>query len=412
MNSEVKIDTHSPVLTSVEGQSNLPRYFALAFKSLQSARKGTLDIVLPDQRVFRVAAPDPEPRAEIHVHDQDAFARLIREGDLGFSEAYLDGAWTTPDLQSFMDYVHADPEAVFDGFPGFKLLRAYEKLRFFLQSNTKGQARKNIAYHYDLGNDFYSLWLDPTMTYSSALFHSGTESLSEAQRSKYAAMIEALGVSKGDHVLEIGCGWAGFAEFAAREHGVKVTGITISQAQLDYGKARIATAGLSDLVDLQLCDYRDLEGQYDGVVSIEMFEAVGERYWPTYFDVVKRVLKPQAKACLQIITVADHRWETYRRGVDFIQKYIFPGGMLPAPKILAQRLKEAGLSEVSMINFAQSYGKTLRMWRKTFIEKWNDIEPMGFDTRFYKMWDFYFTSCASTFESGNCDVIQVTIQKS
>lgn len=411
MNNVAKTDTYLPILTSVEGQKDLPRYFALAFKSLQSSRKGTLDIVLPDQRVFRIAAADPEPKAEIHVHDTDAFARLIREGDLGFSEAYLDGSWSTPDLQAFMDYVHADPEAVFDGFPGFKLLRAYEKLRFFLQSNTKGQARKNIAYHYDLGNDFYSLWLDPTMTYSSALFQTGDETLCQAQEAKYDAMIQAIGVSRGDHVLEIGCGWAGFAEYAAREYGVKVTGITISQAQLDYGLERIKNAGLDHLVDLRLCDYRDLEGQYDGVVSIEMFEAVGERYWPTYFDVVRRVLKPSAKACLQIITVADHRWETYRRGVDFIQKYIFPGGMLPAPKILSSCISSAGLKEVGTIHFAQSYGKTLRLWRDRFIEKWSQIEPMGFDNRFYKMWDFYFTSCASTFESGNCDVIQVTITK-
>jgi cyclopropane-fatty-acyl-phospholipid synthase len=307
--------------------------------------------------------------------------------------------------------VHADNEEVYDGFLGMGVIRAFEKLRFWWQSNSKRQARKNISHHYDLGNDFYGLWLDETMTYSSALFTTGQESLEAAQIAKYASMIDQMGAVPGDHILEIGCGWGGFAEYAAKERGMKVTGLTISREQYDYAVARIKAAGLSDRVTIKLQDYRDERGQYDGIASIEMFEAVGERYWPTYFNTLRANLKPGKNATLQIITVQDRRWEVYRRGVDFIQKYIFPGGMLPAPKVLRAEVEKAGLKVKGSIEFGDSYSQTLRRWHETFNARWDDVARVGFDERFHRMWNFYLTSCAGAFQGGNCDVTQITVTR-
>ena len=399
------------VLTSTNNQQNLPRYFARVFDLVGKLNSGRVDFILPDGRRFRAEGLKPGPVAEVTINNPDVFARLVREGDLGFCDAYLDGWWTTPDLQAFMDFIHADNDDIYDGFPGMALVRAWEKARFWFQSNTKRQALKNISYHYDLGNDFYSLWLDDTMTYSSALFNTSQESLEKAQIAKYASMVDQMGVKPGDHVLEIGCGWGGFAEYAAKERGLKVTGLTISKEQLEYAQKRIKSKGLSDKVNLKLQDYRDETGVYDGVASIEMFEAVGEKYWPVYFDKIKQCLKPGKQATLQIITIQDARWEVYRKSVDFIQKYIFPGGMLPSPSVLRKEVHRAGLSVQHSIEFGKSYSQTLRRWFEVFNNKWDNISSLGFDDRFRRMWNFYLTSCAATFESGNCDVTQITLQK-
>ena len=399
------------VLTSTNNQQNLPRYFARVFDLVGKLNSGRVDFILPDGRRFSAEGLTPGPVAEVTINNPDVFARLVREGDLGFCDAYLDGWWTTPDLQAFMDFIHADNDDMYDGFPGMALVRAWEKARFWFQSNTKRQALKNISYHYDLGNDFYSLWLDETMTYSSALFNTSQESLEKAQIAKYASMVDQMGVKPGDHVLEIGCGWGGFAEYAAKERGLKVTGLTISKEQLEYAQKRIKRNGLSDKVNLKLQDYRDETGVYDGVASIEMFEAVGEKYWPVYFDKIKQCLKPGKQATLQIITIQDARWEVYRKSVDFIQKYIFPGGMLPSPSVLRKEVNRAGLSVQHSIEFGKSYSQTLRRWFEVFNNKWDNISAMGFDDRFRRMWNFYLTSCAATFESGNCDVTQITLQK-
>ncbi len=399
------------ILTTTEGQTGLPRYFAQAYAMGRNVQHGRLDIHLPDGRVFRIEGPKPGPVAEMHVHNPDLFTRLIREGDLGFSDAYLDAWWSTPDLQAFMDFVHMGNETIYDGFPGRGLVRAFEQFRFWLQRNHKSQARKNIAYHYDLGNDFYSMWLDDTMTYSSALFKTGQESTEKAQTQKYESLVDQMGAQPGDHILEIGCGWGGFAEYAAKERGLKVTGLTISQEQFKYAQERIEKAGLSDQVKFKLQDYRDEKGTYDGIASIEMFEAVGERYWPAYFETVRDRLKPGRHATLQIIMVGDHRWKVYKRGVDFIQKHIFPGGMLPCPSVLRQQIESAGLAVTRSIEFGKSYDITLRRWHDTFNEKWDQISDLGFDDRFRRMWNFYLTSCASAFQSATCDVTQITVSR-
>jgi len=268
------------ILTSVEGQTGLPRYFSRVFAMAQEMQRGRVDFVLPDGRTFRAEGAEPGPVAELRIHNDDLFSRLIREGDLGFCDAYLDEWWSTPDLQAFMDLVHADNENVYDGFPGQGLVRMFEKFRFWMQRNHKTQARKNISYHYDLGNEFYGLWLDDTMTYSSALFEDGAQQSTEAaQIAKYKSMVDQ-----------------GFAEYAAKERGLRVTGLTISEEQFKYAKERIEKAGLSDVVDFKLQDYRDETGVYDGIASIEMFEAVGEKYWPAYFDTVRERLKPGTNA--------------------------------------------------------------------------------------------------------------------
>jgi cyclopropane-fatty-acyl-phospholipid synthase len=399
------------ILSTTNGQTDLPRYFTRVFAMAQEMNNGRIDFVMPDGRTFRAEGKQPGHVAEIRIHNPDLFARLIREGDLGFCDAYLDNWWSTPDLQAFMDLIHADNENMYDGFPGQGMVRMFEKFRFWMQRNHKSQARKNISYHYDLGNDFYGLWLDDTMTYSSALFETGQESHEAAQTAKYKSMVDQMGVKPGDHILEIGSGWGGFAEYAAKERGLKVTGLTISEEQFNYAKERVEKAGISDLVDFKLQDYRDETGMYDGIASIEMFEAVGEKYWPVYFETVRERLKPGANATLQIITVHDRRWDIYKRGVDFIQKYIFPGGMLPSPKALKAQVEKAGLNVERSIEFGQSYNISLRRWHETFNEKWDQIAEMGFDDRFRRMWNFYLTSCASTFESGNCDVTQITIKR-
>ena len=399
------------ILTDTTGQRDLPRYFAQVFDLARQINHGRLDFVLPDGRVFRAEASNPGPVAEMQVHNPDSFARLIREGDLGFCEAYLDGWWSSPDLQAFMDFMHHDNDALYDGFPGMGLVRAYERLRHWMNGNSRQQARKNISYHYDLGNDFYRLWLDETMTYSSALFETGQESLEKAQIAKYASLIDQMGVGPGDHILEIGCGWGGFAEYAAKERGLRVTGLTISQEQLKFARERIEKENLSDLVEFKFQDYRDEQGCYDGIASIEMFEAVGEKYWPAYFDTLRNRLRPGRQATLQVITVEDRRWETYRKGVDFIQKYIFPGGMLPSPAALESQVDRAGLRVARTVEFGQSYSQTLRRWHDTFNTKWDQISALGFDNRFRRMWNFYLTSCAGAFQSGNCDVVQITVAR-
>lgn len=398
-------------LTTTKGQDNLPRYFAAVFNVMQKIARGRIEVVLPDGRRFVAQGAEKGYEAVLEVHNVDLFARTIREGDLGFCEAYMDGWWSTPDLMMFMDLVNDDPGEMYDEFPGQFLVRTYERMRFWMQRNSKSQARKNISYHYDLGNEFYGLWLDETMTYSSAKFDDGAQSLEAAQTAKYKSMVDQMGVQTGDHVLEIGCGWGGFAEYAAKERGIKVTGLTISQEQHDFAVARMERLGLSDMVDIKMQDYRDETGEYDGIASIEMFEAVGEEYWPVYFETVRSRLKPGKNATLQIITVAHRRWEVYKRGVDFIQKYIFPGGMLPSPVILREQVEKAGLNVSHSIEFGESYSQTLRQWHDVFNAKWDQVAAMGFDDRFRRMWNFYLTSCAGTFHAGNCDVTQITITR-
>jgi cyclopropane-fatty-acyl-phospholipid synthase len=302
-------------------------------------------------------------------------------------------------------------DSVARSLTGRTLSRLVERLRHLLNANTRRGSRRNIAAHYDLGNDFYAKWLDESMTYSSALFRREGESLPDGQRNKYASICDRIGARPGDHLLEIGCGWGGFAEFAAKERGARVTGLTISREQHDFARRRVFEAGLADRVEIVMRDYRDERGAYDGVASIEMFEAVGEKYWPVYFDTVRERLKPGGQATLQIITIADRLFDGYRDGVDFIQKYIFPGGFLPCPSALRRETDRAGLRWVESHEFGQSYSDTLRRWRERFEAAWDDIAAMGFDERFRRMWNFYLAVCAACFRAQTTDVTQVTLRR-
>jgi cyclopropane-fatty-acyl-phospholipid synthase len=399
------------ILTSTIGQTNLPRYFGAAFSQMKTIKSGALELALPDGRVFQIKTENPGPNARVEIINPDVFMRLAREGDMGFSDAYLEGWWTSPNLQAFLDLVFANNREIGHGFPGRFLVQYYERLRHWLRGNSKAQALKNIAYHYDLGNDFYSKWLDETMSYSSALFLNGQEDMAKAQTQKYASLCDEMGVKPDNHLLEIGCGWGGFAEYAAGTRGAKMTCLTISKEQHDFAKERMFKAGLADRVEILMRDYRDEKGSYDGIASIEMFEAVGEKYWPTYFNVVHDRLKPGANASLQIITIANELFPKYRKTVDFIQKHIFPGGMLPSSEALRHEIDRAGLMFVKSKEFGESYSITLRRWYETFNESWPEIVQIGFDQRFKNMWDFYLTSCAAGFHYGTTDVTQVTIQR-
>lgn len=399
------------VFTTTKDQKNLPRYFPLVFRSLCALQRGTLELELVDGRVFRIDGPDQGKYARVISKDDKVWARLIREGDMGFSDAYMEGEWSTPDLQAFLDLVFDNFNEIATSYPGAGLLRAYERFRHWLNSNSKEQAKKNISYHYDLGNDFYATWLDDTMTYSSAYFKTGQESLETAQMQKYQSICDQMGMKDGDHVLEIGCGWGGFAEYAASQRGVSLKCITISKEQHDYAKERIFNAGLADMVDITLQDYRDERGQYDGIASIEMFEAVGQKYWQSYFNTVHNSLITGGQATLQVITMSDDLYGRYSKTIDFIQKHIFPGGMLPSPTGLRAEIEKSGLEIRSSIEFGKSYSLTLRQWYDVFNAKWGDISQSGFDERFKNMWNYYLTSCASGFEYKTTDVTQITMRR-
>ena len=399
------------VLTSVTGERHLPRWFETFFSILQRLEAGAIEVGLPDGRVFAVSGKQTGPTGRIDVANPEFFTRMARDGEIGFPEMFMEGWWSSPDLQALLDVLLLNNDNVARGFPGAALVRAYERLRHWLRSNTRRGSRRNIAYHYDLGNEFYRLWLDETMTYSSALFSGQGETLRDAQQNKYASICDRMGLKRGGHVLEIGCGWGGFAEYAIRERGARVTGITLSREQHDYTRKRLFDAGLAERAEIVMRDYRDETGIYDGIASIEMFEAVGEKYWPAYFRAVRARLKPDRIASLQIITIADRLFSRYRRSTDFIQKYIFPGGTLPSSSALHREYSAAGLELLGSIEFSDSYSRTLREWREAFNSHWEEIANLGFDQRFHRMWNFYLAVCAACFSAGTTDVTQIALRR-
>ena len=386
----------------------LPAKARMALRGLLHLRHGRLSIRMPDGRTVLVEGRSEGPDAALILHNWNLAHRALTGGTIGVAESYIDGDWESPDVTAFLELFLVNVE-VGDTLAGGArgIARLVEQIRHWLRSNSRSQAKKNISAHYDLGNAFYSKWLDRTMTYSSALYEDRTNDLASAQTAKYRALAQAAGLKSGDRVLEIGCGWGGFAEFAAGEIGCHVTGLTISREQLAFARERIEKAGLSDKVDLRFQDYRDETGRYDGVVSIEMFEAVGEKYWPTYFAKVRDCLKPGGRAGLQIITIKPEAYKAYRANPDFIQRYVFPGGMLPTENHLQSLGLEAGLDMVGHRAFGPDYGRTLAEWRQRFWDAWEEIRPMGFDLRFKRLWEFYMYYCEAGFRSGHINVRQV-----
>jgi cyclopropane-fatty-acyl-phospholipid synthase len=366
-------------------------------------RHGHLTLTLPDGSTHRFRGHNPGPEAEIRVHRPAALRRLVLGGHIGFAESYMDGHWDTPDLLALMALAERNQAPLDRGLRGAALAlwlnRAYHRLR----ANSRRGSRRNIAYHYDLGNAFYGRWLDPGMTYSSALFEHPGQSMEDAQVAKYRRIGELAGVRPGARVLEIGCGWGGFMEHAAGL-GAQVQGLTLSREQLAYANDRMAKQGLGDLARAELTDYRDSRGEYDALVSIEMLEAVGEAHWPRYFQTLRERLAPGAAAVVQVITIADDRFAGYRERTDFIQRHIFPGGMLPCPRVLHQQAAAAGLEIDHAETFGPSYARTLALWRAAFLAAWPQIQGLGFDERFRRLWEYYLCYCEAGFDSGAIDV--------
>jgi cyclopropane-fatty-acyl-phospholipid synthase len=394
---------------AIAGLSRAPASLKAVLLLCLNIKRGALDMILPDGRTLRFGAG--APHADIAVNDPAFARRVLFSGDIGFAEGYMAGEWETGDLSALLEIISLNLDGLTRLLRGNPLSVALNAIRHAGRRNTRAGARRNILEHYDLGNAFYAAWLDPTMTYSSAKFDHPGEDLTSAQLNKYRALARRLDLQPGDKVLEIGCGWGGFAEVAARDYGARVTGLTISDAQRDFAVARMARLGLADKVDIQLRDYRDVEGRFDKVASIEMFEAVGETYWPAYFGKIAEALKSGGRAALQIITIDEALFAGYRRRADFIQRYIFPGGMLPTVARIRQEAERAGLDWDAMQTFGGSYADTLSLWGRRFAAKWDEIKTLGFDERFKRLWAFYLSYCEAGFRTRRTDVVQVGLAK-
>ncbi len=387
-----------------------PAPFRFAFRRMaENWGVGALKVELPDGRCFRLAGADPRPEASLVVRDYRFIGRCLAGGDVGFAEGYMAGEWDTPDLAALLEVFSLNFERIQLVSEGGLAARLIGLASHALRPNSKAGARKNIEAHYDLGNDFYAAWLDPSMTYSAALFAEPAQSLEAAQTDKYAALARDVGLSPDQNVLEIGCGWGGFAEYAAGTVGAKVVGLTISPAQHAFASQRMFEQGLAERVDIRLCDYRDIQGRFDAAVSIEMFEAVGERYWGAYFGKLREVLKPGGRAGLQIITIQDELYGAYRKRADFIQTYVFPGGTLPSERALDTAIGKSGLRREGIRRFGRDYARTLGEWTARFDAGWPRLSSMGFDERFRKLWRFYLAYCEAGFRTGRTDVVQVQL---
>ncbi|MES0882231.1 cyclopropane-fatty-acyl-phospholipid synthase family protein [Roseibium sp. SCP14] len=388
-----------------------PRLARMAANLALKIRYGSLQITFPNGRTFLIHGRENGPSGVLKIHDWRFFRMVVQAGDVGVGEAFMAGYWSSPDVTTFLELFCINQESTLEALQGRPFTRLLMSLRHWLNSNTKRGSKRNISAHYDLGNEFYKEWLDPSMTYSSAIYSGEASNLEQAQAEKYASLVRQTGIEENHTVLEIGCGWGGFAEHVAKTVGAHVRALTISKEQFDYARERIFKAGLTEKVDVVFQDYRDEKGVFDRIASIEMFEAVGEKYWPTYFKQLSRCLKPGGKAGLQIITIQDRMFDDYRRGTDFIQRYIFPGGMLPPPGRLREIGKSLGLNLTDQKIFGQDYARTLAEWRQRFRQAWPQISPLGFDDRFKRLWEFYLHYCEAGFRSGNIDVRQMVYVK-
>ncbi|MGE7468592.1 class I SAM-dependent methyltransferase [Bosea sp. NPDC003192] len=391
---------------SLPGGIGLSRWFLR--RLLSRIAVGRLSIVTPEGERLWSGPAAPGPQAAIVLKTWRAMRRLMLDGDIGLAEAYRDGDFSTPDLTALIELGARNDATLRQLVSGTWPARLLNRLRHWRNANSRAGSRRNITAHYDLGNDFYRQWLDKSMTYSSALYEAPTDMLEAAQDRKLDRIVEMLALAGGEHVLEIGCGWGALAERLARE-GCRVTAITLSPSQLAYAQRRVTEAGLADRVELRLQDYRDLTGHFDRIVSIEMIEAVGRDYWPTYFATLRRSLAPGGHAVLQAITIDHVLFEPYQRGMDFIQRFIFPGGCLPSVLALEDAAASAGLATIERFSFGESYAATLREWRRRFLERWPQIAAQGFDEEFRKLWEFYLCYCEAGFRAGTIDVNLIAI---
>lgn len=387
---------------------------------LRDIRAGELTVVMPDGIEHRFVGATPGPAAEIAVRDRSIARRVLAGGDIALARGYMEGLWDTPDLGAVLDLGVANLRLGWIADVPV-VLRPFHRAWHAMRDNDPwGGSKRNVSYHYDLGNDFYELWLDDTMTYSSALFEGAPsdvtaaptlDELESGQRHKWDRILELVQPGPRDRILEIGCGWGGFAIHAAQEAGCRVTALTLSHEQAERARERVREAGLDGRVDVRLQDYREMTAAFDGIASIEMFEAVGEKWWPAFFGQVRDLLKPGKAAAIQVITIAEENFETYRRDPDFIQRFIFPGGMLPSPERFESVAASAGLDAEPPRFFGTDYARTLQAWAERFEAALPQVRALGFDERFVRMWRYYFAYCRAGFASGNIDVMQVRLSR-
>ncbi len=390
----------------------MPAAARTCLKLLRKLQHGSLQVTLPDGSVQHFGQLS-EAHAALHIHDWAVCAAALKSGDIGFAESYIAGHWTSPDIAALLGVLVANRREVEDMVYGTWLGRLAYRIKHLLNRNTKANSQKNIHAHYDLGNAFYTLWLDDTMNYSSAWFDGNLDQdMVQAQHAKVSRALRMAHVKSGDRVLEIGCGWGALAEKAATEFGAHTTGVTLSTEQLAWAQARMQRAGQSSQADLRLQDYRDIQdAPFDAICSIEMLEAVGQAYWPTYFASVAKLLKSGGRACIQSIVIDDALFARYVNSTDFIQQYIFPGGCLPCPAEFRKQAQAAGLQVVDQFAFGLDYAETLRRWRAAFTAQRAGVLAAGFDERFMRIWEFYLAYCEAAFMQANIDVVQFTLQK-
>lgn len=372
---------------------------------------GHLEVILPNHQTLTFSGRHANDiRADWHFNNWKPIWASLRRGSVGLGESYIKGDWSTSDLKALLTLIAANEKSLLKALEGIDLLRFKDRKYHKENSNTEKQASKNIISHYDLGNTFYSAWLDPSMTYSSAIFDNANVSLELAQQEKYKRLSDMLNIQKGEKVLEIGSGWGGFATYAAKNLQADITGISLSKAQTEYARNQFKNEGIAETARVNIQDYRNTTGEYKHIVSIEMFEAVGEEYWDEYAGKIKDLLASDGAAALQIITIEDARFERYRRTPDFIQRYVFPGGMLPTYKILRSTFERAGLRITDDQSYGNDYAKTLSIWRRNFNEAWADIHKLGFDEEFKRLWEFYLVYCEVGFLQKSIDVVQIKVE--
>ena len=381
----------------------------IVFSILSKINVGYLEITNYQGKVFKFGNPQDDLKAQLKIKNPNFSFNLIKSGSIGFAESYMRGEFETDNLSNLIEITARNIKIIykFSGLLDFPIVNFFKNM--FIK-NTKNRSKENIAKHYDLGNDFFSLWLDDTLTYSSGIFSESTKDLSDAQNNKYQKMIDLIKPSNGDRVLEIGCGWGGFAEYLGKKYDVKLDCITISKKQFEYAKQRIHNCGLNEKVNIEIKDYRDLKNKYNSIASIEMIEAVGQNYLESYFKTIKKNLSTDGRAAIQAITIDDNLFDRYKTKQDFIQKYIFPGGFLPSKSSLNKYVSDNGLTIKSYDSYADHYANTLAIWKNEFNRKWDLIKKQGFDMTFKRMWEFYLSYCEAGFKSKNIDLIQFSIQ--
>ena len=378
-------------------------------KMLSNLNIGEINVTFPDGEIKNFKGKKLGPIADVTFLTEKSIKDSILGGSLGFCEAYIDGKIKSNNIGKLIEIGGHEESGLNTSGKGYFFFKLLNKVFHLINNNTINGSKRNISAHYDLGNNFYELWLDKSMTYSSAYFNSNKDSLFEAQQNKYNKISKIANLEKRSKVLEIGCGWGGFAEFAAKNYNSLVTAITISKEQFEFTKKRIEKNGLNKSIDVKLIDYRKIKGSFDRIISIEMIEAVGEKYWPIYFNQIRKLLKPNGNAAIQVITIDDKYFDDYKKFPDFIQKYIFPGGMLPSISAIEKPIQQSGLKIDKIDSFGKDYASTLSIWSKQFNSAWPKISKLGFDNRFQRMWNLYFAYCEGGFKSGSIDVKQIKL---